>query len=61
MTRYLIGRLGQTLLSMLIVISIVFFLTRLSGNPVDLLLNFLLMIPSRTVPATASSCWMEIG
>ena len=39
MTRYLIGRLAQTLLSMLIVISIVFFLTRLSGNPVDLLLD----------------------
>ena len=39
MTRFLIGRLAQTLLSMLIVISIVFVLTRLSGNPIDLLLD----------------------
>jgi peptide/nickel transport system permease protein len=39
MSRYLIGRLAQTLLSMLVVISIVFVLTRLSGNPVDLLLD----------------------
>ena len=39
MYRYLAGRLLQTLLSMLIVISIVFFLTRLSGNPVHLLLD----------------------
>jgi peptide/nickel transport system permease protein len=37
--KYLAGRLLQTLLSMLIVISIVFFLTRLSGNPVHLLLD----------------------
>ena len=36
---YLAGRLGQTLVSMLVVISIVFFLTRMSGNPVHLLLN----------------------
>ena len=39
MYRYLAGRLLQTLLSMLIVISIVFFLTRLSGNPIHLLLD----------------------
>ena len=39
MTRYLLGRLAQTVLSMLVVISIVFVLTRLSGNPVDLLLD----------------------
>src|SRR5713226_6269738 len=39
MGRFLIGRVLQTLLSMLVVISIVFFLTRLSGNPVDLLLD----------------------
>ena len=36
---YLIGRVLQTLLSMLVVISIVFVLTRLSGNPVNLLLD----------------------
>ena len=36
---YLIGRVLQTLLSLLVVISIVFFLTRLSGNPVHLLLD----------------------
>src|SRR5713101_7474054 len=39
MGRYLIGRVLQTLLSMLVVISIVFFLTRLSGNPIHLLLD----------------------
>src|SRR2546428_3069395 len=39
MGRYLIGRALQTLLSMLVVISIVFVLTRLSGNPVNLLLD----------------------
>jgi peptide/nickel transport system permease protein len=39
MTRYLAGRLAQTVLSMLVVISIVFVLTRMSGNPVDLLLD----------------------
>jgi peptide/nickel transport system permease protein len=39
MWRYLLGRALQTLLSMLVVISIVFFLTRLSGNPVHLLLD----------------------
>ena len=39
MARYLIGRLAQTVLSMLVVISIVFVLTRLSGNPVHLLLD----------------------
>ena len=39
MWRYLIGRLLQTVLSMLVVISIVFVLTRLSGNPVHLLLD----------------------
>ncbi len=39
MWRYLAGRLLQTLLSMLVVISIVFVLTRLSGNPVHLLLD----------------------
>src|SRR5262245_64971043 len=36
---YLIGRIAQTLLSLLVVISIVFLLTRLSGNPVNLLLD----------------------
>ena len=39
MWRYLTGRLLQTVLSMLVVISIVFVLTRLSGNPVHLLLD----------------------
>jgi peptide/nickel transport system permease protein len=39
MWRHLIGRALQTLLSMLVVISIVFVLTRLSGNPVQLLLD----------------------
>src|SRR5262245_28558314 len=39
MWRYLIGRVLQTLLSMLVVVSIVFVLTRLSGNPVHLLLD----------------------
>ena len=39
MWRHLIGRLFQTLLSMLVVISIVFVLTRLSGNPIHLLLD----------------------
>jgi peptide/nickel transport system permease protein len=39
MWRFLTGRVLQTLLSMLVVISIVFVLTRLSGNPVDLLLD----------------------
>jgi len=37
--RYLGGRLLQTVLSMLAVVSIVFVLTRLSGNPVLLLLD----------------------
>jgi peptide/nickel transport system permease protein len=39
MWRYLAGRLVQTVLSMLVVISIVFLLTRLSGDPVNLLLD----------------------
>jgi peptide/nickel transport system permease protein len=39
MGRYLIGRVVQTVLSMLVVVSIVFVLTRLSGNPVHLLLD----------------------
>jgi peptide/nickel transport system permease protein len=39
MLRYLSGRLLQTLVSMLVVISIVFVLTRLSGNPIHLLLD----------------------
>lgn len=39
MWRYLIGRGLQTLVSMLVVVSIVFILTRLSGNPVHLLLD----------------------
>lgn len=39
MVPYLVGRVLQALLSMLVVISIVFFLTRLSGNPVHLLLD----------------------
>ena len=39
MWKYLIGRVLQTVLSMLVVISIVFFLTRLSGNPIHLLLD----------------------
>ena len=39
MYRYLAGRFLQTLLSMLVVISIVFVLTRLSGNPIHLLLD----------------------
>src|SRR3989442_10186184 len=39
MLQYLVGRALQALLSMLVVISIVFVLTRLSGNPVHLLLD----------------------
>src|SRR5436309_4100682 len=39
MLRHLIGRLLQTVLSVLVVISIVFFLTRMSGNPIHLLLD----------------------
>src|SRR6266852_2284318 len=39
MWRYLIGRALQTVLSMLVVVSIVFVLTRLSGNPIYLLLD----------------------
>src|SRR5207245_5399666 len=39
MGRYVIGRVLQTVLSMLVVVSIVFVLTRLSGNPVHLLLD----------------------
>jgi peptide/nickel transport system permease protein len=39
MARYLVGRVLQTLLSMLVVVSIVFVLTRLSGDPVQLLLD----------------------
>ena len=39
MARYLLGRALQTVLSMLVVVSIVFVLTRLSGNPVYLLLD----------------------
>src|SRR5262245_18947034 len=39
MARYLVGRALQTVLSMLVVVSIVFVLTRLSGNPVHLLLD----------------------
>jgi peptide/nickel transport system permease protein len=39
MLAYLVGRVLQALLSMLVVISIVFVLTRLSGNPVHVLLD----------------------
>src|SRR2546427_13225424 len=39
MWRYLTGRVLQTVLSMLVVISIVLVLTRLSGNPAHLLLD----------------------
>src|SRR6266487_2712989 len=39
MWRYVVGRVLQTVLSMLVVISIVFVLTRLSGNPIHLLLD----------------------
>src|ERR671935_600491 len=39
MLAYLVGRVLQAVLSMLVVISIVFILTRLSGNPVHLLLD----------------------
>src|SRR5919197_2454445 len=39
MFAYLVGRVLQAVLSMLVVISIVFILTRLSGNPVHLLLD----------------------
>jgi len=39
MFQYLVGRVLQALLSMLVVISIVFVLTRLSGNPIHLLLD----------------------
>ena len=37
MQRYILGRILQTMVSMLAVVTIVFFLTRLSGDPVDLL------------------------
>lgn len=37
MQRYILGRLLQAMVSMLAVVTIVFFLTRLSGDPVDLL------------------------
>src|SRR5256885_13008403 len=39
MAKFLAGRVAQTLLSMLVVVSIVFVLTRLSGNPINLLLD----------------------
>jgi peptide/nickel transport system permease protein len=39
MVPYLVGRVLQAILSMLVVISIVFVLTRLSGNPIHLLLD----------------------
>src|SRR6266581_4789191 len=39
MASYLVGRAFQTVLSMLVVVSIVFVLTRLSGNPIYLLLD----------------------
>src|SRR3989449_10901386 len=39
MASYLVGRALQTVLSMLVVVSIVFVLTRLSGNPIYLLLD----------------------
>ena len=39
MVWFLVGRVLQTVLSMLVVISIVFVLTRLSGNPIHLLLD----------------------
>jgi peptide/nickel transport system permease protein len=39
MLPYLVGRVLQAILSMLVVISIVFVLTRLSGNPIHLLLD----------------------
>jgi hypothetical protein len=39
MLPYLLGRVLQAILSMLVVISIVFVLARLSGNPVHLLLD----------------------
>jgi len=39
MWRYLIGRVLQAVLSLLVVVSIVFVLTRLSGNPIYLLLD----------------------
>ena len=47
MIRYLVGRVLQTLLSMPVVISIVFVLTRLSGNPVQL--------PWMSMPRSANS------
>jgi peptide/nickel transport system permease protein len=39
MLRYLVGRVLQMAVSMLVVISIVFLMTRLSGNPINLLLD----------------------
>ena len=39
MLRFLVGRLLQTLLSLLVVVSIVFVLTRMSGSPIHLLLD----------------------
>lgn len=40
MQRYLLGRLLQTVVSLWVVVTIVFFLTRLTGSPVDLVAPF---------------------
>jgi ABC-type dipeptide/oligopeptide/nickel transport system permease component len=40
MTRYTFQRLWQSLLSLFVLITIIFFLVRVTGNPVDLLLPF---------------------
>src|SRR5919202_981070 len=39
MQRYILERAGQSLVSLLVVVSVVFVLARLTGNPLDLLLD----------------------
>jgi peptide/nickel transport system permease protein len=39
MRRYILERAGQSLVSLLVVVSVVFVLARLTGNPLDLLLD----------------------
>ena len=39
MQRYILERAGQSLVSLLVVVSLVFVLARLTGNPLDLLLD----------------------
>ena len=57
MLPYLVGRVLQAILSMLVVISIVFVLARLSGNPVHLLLdvNATVTVDEGIAPPVAAS------